>query len=130
MRERRADRHDRPPDAEAAGCGEHLPRVRTSQGICPGDHRPPRAGAAGAGRGRGHEHPRVTDAEEVSIAVPRGDTEALAAAQEPLEEQRTLAAGASVIVDGRRAESSTGTVGVDRDADPGTDADAGEPTHS
>jgi hypothetical protein len=64
--------------------------------------------------------PRVTAAEEVSVAVPRGDTEALAAAREPLEEEQTLPAGASVIVEGRpRTASSTGAV----DGDPEVDAD-------
>lgn len=55
------------------------------------------------------DDPRLRDADAVSVALPRGDTEALDQTREHLRDSRTRAAGASVIVDGQpRRESPAG----------------------
>jgi hypothetical protein len=55
------------------------------------------------------DDPRLREADAVSVAVPRGDTEALDETRQHLEDSRTHAAGASVIVEGRpRRESRAG----------------------
>jgi hypothetical protein len=52
--------------------------------------------------------PRVTEAEDVTVAVPTGDVDALARVREKLEEQSTRPAGATVIVEGRSTGRPTG----------------------
>lgn len=56
------------------------------------------------------DDPRLREADAVSVAVPRGDTEALDETRQHLEDSRTHAAGASVIVEGEpRREPRAGT---------------------
>jgi hypothetical protein len=126
MPERRADRHDDQQTQKrlaVESISHESGRARASVPGTSGHHEPgQRAQVVDAVM----TDPRITGAEEVSVAVPRGDTEALAAAREPLEEEQTLAAGASVIVEGRpRAESSTGTAEGDAEADTGEHRDSG-----
>lgn len=123
MPERRADRHDDQQTQKrlaVESISTESGRARASVPGTTGHHEPgQRAEVVDAVM----KDPRVTAAEEVSVAVPRGDTEALEAAKEPLEEEQTRAAGASVIVDGRpRAQSSRGSAGADDEAAADTGA--------
>lgn len=52
------------------------------------------------------DDPRINGAEHVAVTVPRGDTEALEEVRGRLEDERTRATGATVIVEGRPSTQS------------------------
>jgi hypothetical protein len=47
------------------------------------------------------DDPRINGADHVTVAVPRGDTEALDEVRSRLEDEHTRTAGATVLVEGR-----------------------------
>lgn len=55
------------------------------------------------------DDPRVNGADHVTVAVPRGDTEALDEVRSRLEHELTRSAGATVLVEGRPSGDAADT---------------------
>lgn len=54
------------------------------------------------------DDPRINGADHVTVAVPRGDTEAFDEVRSRLEDQHTRSAGATVLVEGRPSGDAPG----------------------
>jgi hypothetical protein len=54
------------------------------------------------------DDPRIKGADHVTVAVPRGDTEALDEIRSRLEDEHTRSAGATVLVEGRPSGDASG----------------------
>ena len=54
------------------------------------------------------DDPRINGADHVTVAVPRGDTEALDEIRSRLEDEYTRSAGATVLVEGRPSGDARG----------------------
>ena len=54
------------------------------------------------------DDPRINGADHVTVAVPRGDTEALDEVRSRLEDEHTRSAGATVLVEGRPSGDAHG----------------------
>lgn len=67
------------------------------------------------------DDPRINEAEHVTVAVQRGDTEALDEIRSRLEDADTRAAGATVIVEGRPSGGSPGLTGEGSESAEGID---------
>lgn len=54
------------------------------------------------------DDPRINGADHVTVAVPRGDTEALDEVRSRLQDEHTRSAGATVLVEGRPSGDAPG----------------------
>ena len=67
------------------------------------------------------DDPRINGADHVTVAVPRGDTEALDEVRSRLEDEHTRSAGATVLVEGRPSGDAPGP--TEGGSNPGADSD-------
>lgn len=67
------------------------------------------------------DDPRINGADHVTVAVPRGDTEALDEIRSRLEDEHTRSAGATVLVEGNPTGDSPEPTGGG--STPGADSD-------